>query len=149
MEYTGNLVQQSETKRNQAYPDPASGGSPWTIGYGHTGPEVHEGLWWDDDMCLAVLRKDLDWAVACINDQVTVRLTQNEFNALVDFVFNIGGSSFRNSTLLKKLNSGDYAGAIAEFDKWDHAAGKVVQGLLNRRQKETELFEKGMTDGTA
>ena len=146
MEYTGNIVQTAEGKKNQAYPDPATGGDPWTIGYGHTGPEVHEGLYWDDPTCEENLVKDLVWAVECINRHVTVALTQDEFDALVDFVYNVGGPGFTNSTLLKKLEAGDYAGAADEFDKWDHAAGRVVQGLLNRRQRETDLFKQGMEE---
>ena len=71
-----------------------------------------------------------------------VPLTIDEKIALLDFIYNLGGGNFRSSTLLRKLNAGDYAGAAAEFDNWDHAGGKVLAGLLKRRQAETDLFNK-------
>ena len=68
-------------------------------------------------------------------------LTIDEKIALLDFIYNLGAGKFRSSTLLKKLNAGDYNGAAAEFDNWDHAGGKVLAGLLKRREAETKLFK--------
>jgi lysozyme len=71
---------------------------------------------------------------------VKVWLTVDETAALQDFVYNLGIGNFESSTLLRKLNAGDYAGAAAQIDLWDHAGGRVVAGLLRRRQVGTALF---------
>ncbi len=139
-----DLENEFEGCRLTAYPDPASGGDPWTIGWGHTGPEVHEGLVWTQEQADEQLVKDKERAQAVIDEFVTVRLTPNEDRAVRDFIFNLGSGAFKGSTLLRKLNLGDFKGAAAEFDKWDHAAGKVVAGILRRRQAETELFKEGV-----
>jgi GH24 family phage-related lysozyme (muramidase) len=92
-----------------------------------------------------------------VNRRVTVPLGQDEFDALVDFVFNLGSSAFAGSTLLRKLNAGDFVAASAEFVKWGHAGGQLVPGLLRRRhaeqqlfmrrrRAEQQLFEKGMQE---
>jgi len=133
------LTEQFESCELEAYWDP--NGKVWTIGWGHTGPEVVQGLVWTQAEADATLLADRQHAVKCINAEVDVPLTQNEFRALVDFVFNAGCKAFRDSTLLKLLNHGDYHGAAAELDKWDHSGGKVLAGLLRRRQAETDLFK--------
>lgn len=140
MQYSKNglcLTEQFEGCKLQAYQDMRG---IWTIGYGHTGNDVHEGLVWTKDQAEMALLLDVAWAERVVNHLVTVTLTQPEFDALVDFVFNAGSGNFINSTLLTKLNAGDYNGAATEFDKWDHANGKVVAGLLRRREAETSLF---------
>lgn len=76
-----------------------------------------------------------------INHAVSVPLTQGQFDALADFAYNLGTGALRSSTLLRKLNAGDYAGAAAEFDKWTHADGKTLPGLVKRRALERALFE--------
>lgn len=73
---------------------------------------------------------------------VKVPLNQNQFDALVDFAYNVGTQNLRTSTLLKILNTGQYAAASAEFNKWVHGGGKVLPGLVKRRRLETELFRK-------
>lgn len=113
----------------------------WTIGYGHTGPDVHEGLVWTQQQADAALMKDIFWATRVVNALVTASLTQNEFDALVDFVFNVGVGNFKNSTLLSLLNKGDFEGAAAEFTKWSHLGGVQVAGLLRRRLAETQEFQ--------
>jgi lysozyme len=112
----------------------------WTIGYGHTGAGVCSGLTITQDQAAALLMSDVAAAAAYVNQVVTVALQQNEFDALVDFVFNLGRGAFAGSTLLKNLNAGNFAAAADQFDLWDHAGGKVVAGLLRRRQAETALF---------
>ncbi len=111
-----------------------------TIGWGHTGPDVFEGQTITQEQADALLLQDVQNAVNHVNHLVTVTLTQSEFDALVDFAFNCGCGAFAGSTLLKLLNAGDYPGAAAQFDSWDHAAGKVVAGLLRRREAETQEF---------
>jgi len=147
MEYSKNgahLTESFEGLRLTAYPDPATGGAPWTIGYGHTGPDVHPGLTITQEQAEELLMQDTQKAAAAVNAKVTGDITQEEFDALVDFVFNVGAGNFAASTLLKKVNSGDIHGAAAEFEKWDMAAGKHMAGLLRRRHAEAEEFLSGL-----
>jgi lysozyme len=132
------LTQQFEGMRLSAYQDQVG---VWTIGFGHTGPDVHAGLTITQDQATALLMKDVASASASVNNLVKVPLTQNQFDALVDFVFNLGQGKFAGSTLLRGLNAGDFSGAAAEFVKWDHAGGQVVPGLLRRRLAEAQLFQ--------
>lgn len=130
------LTKEFEGCKLEAYPD--STGVP-TIGYGHTAG-VRIG-----DTCTYVqanawLENDILWAVKTVNYLVHVTLTQGEFDACVDFVFNLGSGNFQNSTLLKLLNRGDMISAENEFDRWDRAGGKEVPGLLRRRQAEAKEF---------
>ena len=139
-----HLTEQFEGCKLNAYPDPGTGGAPWTIGYGHTGPDVHPGLTITQEQAEELLMQDTQKAAAAINAKVTGDITQEEFDALVDFVFNVGAGNFAASTLLKKVNSGDIHGAAAEFERWDMAAGKHMAGLLRRRHAEAEEFLSGI-----
>jgi lysozyme len=138
---TGNqgikLIQFYESLRLQAYRDPIG---IWTIGYGHTGPEVIEGLQITEAQADEILRKDLEEFEGYVNDYVKVPLSQNQFDALVSFTFNLGPANLKRSTLLKLLNQKKYAEASKEFIKWDKAAGKTLAGLTKRRQAESSLF---------
>ena len=143
MEYSKDglhLTERFEGCQLVAYPDPGSGGDPWTIGYGHTGPEVVEGLEITQDQAEQYLAQDIKQAEANVNAVVHVELTQEEFDALVDFAFNCGCRNLDSSTLMKKLNAGDYEGASHEFIKWDMAAGHHMSGLLKRREAEAAMF---------
>lgn len=111
----------------------------WTNGYGNTHGVV-PGSTITLVQAVSDLRNNIATAENLVNKVVTVSLTQNQFDALVDFVFNLGGGAFQSSTLLRKLNAGDYAGAALEFLKWNHAGGKVVDGLTRRRLAEQQLF---------
>lgn len=147
MEYSKNglhLTEQFEGCRLNAYPDPATGGDPWTIGYGHTGSDVYAGLTITQEQAEELLMKDIQKAANNVKAKVTTDITQEEFDALVDFVFNCGAGNFNGSTLLKKINAGDMEGAAHEFEKWDMAAGKHMAGLLRRRHAEAEEFLSGM-----
>jgi lysozyme len=111
-----------------------------TIGWGHTGPDVKPGMiipQWQAD-ALAV--DDTQFAASCVNTGVDSALTQPEFDALVDFVYNVGCAAFCGSTMRRMLNEGNYPGAASQFDLWDHAGGQVVAGLLRRREAETQEF---------
>jgi lysozyme len=114
----------------------------WTIGYGHT-LGVQEGDTCTQEQAEQWLQEDTDAAVSNVNQHLTVQVSQNEFDALVDFAFNLGVGNFDGSTLLKDVNSGDLEAAAQEFEKWDHAGGKVVAGLLRRRLAEETEFEDG------
>lgn len=131
------LIKEFEGCKLVAYLD--SVGIP-TIGYGHT-KGVQIGFHCSQEEADAWLLEDVKDAEACVNGSVTVPLTQNEFDALVAFVFNLGCKSFRGSTLLRKLLDSDYDGAAQEFKRWDKAGGRELPGLLRRRLAEAELFE--------
>jgi len=92
------------------------------------------------------LLANIQTSVNDVNYLVKVPLTQGEFDALVDFDFNLGRGNLASSTLLKLLNAGDYQGAANEIDKWDRAGGVLLAGLLRRRQAETALFNGGAND---
>lgn len=135
-----DLIKRWEGLELDAYPDPGTGGDPWTIGYGHTGPEVKKGLSITAEEAEDLLKKDLAKFEAHVSRLATVELTDNEFAALVSFAYNCGPANLGASTLLKKLNAGDYTGAALEFPRWNKAAGKVLAGLTKRREAEKQLF---------
>jgi len=114
-------------------------GSIWVNGDGRT-PVTKDTPAIDEPTARRWMANELHATALFIASVVKVALTDDETAALLDLVLNIGEGNFRSSTLLVKLNAGDYAGAAAEIDKWDHAGGKVVAGLLRRRQAETDLF---------
>lgn len=123
-----------------AYPDPATGGAPWTIGWGHTGPEVINGLVWTQAKADAELLTDLASRELTVSCAVTKTLTQGQFDALVDFVYNLGSGNFEGSTLLRLINAGDMDGAMAQFGRWNRAAGRPMRGLTRRRAADAALF---------
>lgn len=111
-----------------------------TIGVGHTGPDVKTGMTISREQAMELLADDVYEAEHSVNTLVKVPLNQNQFDALVSFVFNVGGSAFGKSTLLKKLNAGDYEGASKEFSRWNKAGGRELLGLTKRRLAEARLF---------
>lgn len=138
MDYTGaTLTEAFEGCSLIAYPDVKG---VWTIGYGHTGG-VTPNQTCTQEEADAWLQIDIQSAVRAVQTLVKVPLTQDEFNALVDFVFNAGTGNFAASTMLARLNLGDYAGAAAQFERWDLAGGAVIRGLLNRRIAEEKEFD--------
>ena len=138
------LIKQWEGRRLTAYKDPVG---VWTIGYGHTDaagpPAVKRGLKISEAQAEAMLRADLAQYEAAVEAAVTVRLTDNQFAALVSFCFNVGPGNFLGSTLLKKLNAGNHAAVPGELAKWDKAGGRVLAGLANRRAAEAGLWARG------
>ena len=137
------LVKQFEGLRLDAYTDSVG---VWTIGYGHTGPDVKPGMKIGQETADKLLDDDLDWAEAAVRKAVKVPLNEGRYAALVSFVFNVGAANFQKSTLLRKLNSGDYIGAANEFSRWnkgrDRATGelRVIKGLTRRREMERAIF---------
>lgn len=113
-----------------------------TIGYGHT-RGVHHGQEITEAQAVDLLRQDLAAAEAAVSRLVTVPLNDNQFAALVSFCFNAGEAALAGSTLLKKLNRGDYAAVPAELNRWVHSKGKRLQGLVNRRAQEAALWGRG------
>jgi lysozyme len=114
-----------------------------TIGWGHTnahGRQFDQYTKWTQEECDAVLREDLAGFERAVQRLVRVPLKQNEFDALVSFAYNCGEGALAKSTLLRKLNKGDYRGATAEFAKWNRGGGRVLKGLTRRRAAEAAMF---------
>lgn len=129
----------------RAYPDPATGGKPWTIGWGSTtdenGRPIQAGTIWSRDRADARFRAHLADFEAGVSKAIgSAPTSQSEFDALVSFSYNLGLGNLASSTLLKKHRAGDKAGAQAEFAKWANAAGKKMAGLVRRRAAEAALY---------
>jgi len=135
------IIQHEEGLRLKAYRCPAG---VWTIGYGHTSaqgfPKVHQYLVITKDEAIKILRDDLEITEDAVTRNVKVPLSQNQFDALVSFVFNVGEPSFKSSTLLKRLNKKDYDSVPSELMKWVRAGGVPNAGLKSRREREGSVF---------
>lgn len=136
-----SMIASFESFEPKAYYCPAG---VLTIGYGHTGTnaqgqELQEGDTVNHEQAMRLLYEDVLWAEDAVNEQ-RLHLTQNQFDALVSFVFNVGATAFAHSTLLKNLKAGDFDEAADEFLRWNKAGGKVLRGLTARREAERDLF---------
>ncbi|HWF62964.1 MAG TPA: lysozyme [Nitrospira sp.] len=134
-----DLAKESEGEKLRAYQDPVG---VWTIAYGHTGPEVHDGLVWTQEQADAQLAVDLQIHCEQMQALVKVPLTQGQTDALTDFTFNMGSGALKTSTLLRLLNMGQYDQVPAQLAKWVYAGGQVLAGLVARRKKEIDLWQK-------
>ncbi|MBB5711472.1 lysozyme [Sphingomonas xinjiangensis] len=124
-----------------AYPDPGTGGDPWTVGWGTTGADVKPGVIWSQQQCDARLAKDLASFATQVAAAIGTALTnQHQFDALVSFAYNVGIGNLKGSTLLKQHKAGDYADARTQFARWNKAAGRVLPGLTKRRAAEAALY---------
>lgn len=132
-----DLIKSFEGLRLSAYRCPAD--IP-TIGYGTTAG-VKMGDTITKERAEELLREDVKRFEGYVNRLVKVPLTQGQFDALVSFVYNLGAGNLSSSTLLRLLNAGDYAGAAAQFERWNKAGGKTLAGLVRRRAAERALFE--------
>lgn len=136
-----NLIKRHESLVLKAYKDPVG---VWTIGYGHTtaagSPVVTSGLQITEKEADSILAQDVRMFETAVKKLVKVPLTQMQFDALVSFSFNLGEGALARSTLLRKLNAGDFTGAADEFPRWVHGQGKVLPGLVTRRAEERALF---------
>lgn len=132
-------VKLSEGIHTVAYPDPGTNGAPWTICYGHTGPEVVPGFRVSMDQCEVYLREDLMIAEKIVQKAITKPIKQGEYDAQVSFVYNVGGKAYRESTLLRKFNAGDRVGSCNEYPRWIYANKRVLEGLRTRRYKEQAM----------
>ena len=137
------LIREFEGFMAGAYLCPAK---VWTIGIGTTvypnGTKVKKGDKCTQEQALEYLQHDLKSFEKTVNESVKVLLSQNQFDALVSLAYNIGSGAFKNSTLLKKLNANDYAGAADQLPRWNRGDGKVLKGLIRRRDAERSLFLK-------
>lgn len=135
------LIKQFEGCKLTAYQDSVG---VWTIGYGWTQPvdgkPIRAGMTIKQETAERLLKTGLVSYEGDVSRLVKVVLTQGQFDALVSFTYNLGARSLSTSTLLRKLNAGDYAGAADEFLRWNKAGGKVLNGLTRRREAERALF---------
>lgn len=137
------IIREFESFQPKAYLDT---GGVWTIGYGTikypNGVRVAKGGICTQAQAEMWLKNDCKWVDACLDKYVKVPVTQNQFDALASLVYNIGETAFVKSTLLSVLNQNSYKLAAEQFDRWVYDNGKKIQGLVNRRKKEKELFLK-------
>lgn len=119
-------------------------GAPWTCGYGCTGTDIVYGTVWTQAHADSQLTIRLNQAADAVDRHVRVELTPAQKAALTDFTFNEGEGNLAASTLLKLLNAGDFAGAAAQFPRWDLAKGRVLPGLVARRAANRKLFTSGV-----
>jgi len=131
-----DLIKHFEGCELEAYKCPAG---VWTIGYGHIKTAV-EGMTITQHQADEMLIEEMNEYEGYINNSVRVDLTQNQFDAMVSWVYNLGNGNLNTSTLLKVLNSGDYAGVPEQILRWNKAGGRVLEGLTRRRQAEADLF---------
>ncbi|EUL63066.1 hypothetical protein P838_04401 [Enterobacter hormaechei] len=135
------LIKQFEGCKLTAYQDSVG---VWTIGYGWTQPvdgkPIRARMTIKQETAERLLKTGLVSYESDVSRLVKVGLTQGQFDALVSFTYNLGARSLSTSTLLRKLNAGDYAGAADEFLRWNKAGGKVLNGLTRRREAERALF---------
>lgn len=130
------FIQSKEGLFYTAYADPATGGDPWTICWGHTGPEVVKGLTVKRSQCDTWYRQDIRKAEMVVQKHVTFPLRQGQYDALVSFAFNTGPNKLPKSTLLRLTNQGKWLASCDEYPKWKYANKKVLRGLVTRRYEE-------------
>lgn len=133
------IIKNFEGCRLKAYKCPAG---VWTIGFGHTGKDVKEGLTITQEQAEHYLQNDIIIHSANVTRLVKVPITQNQFDALVSFEYNVGYGNFASSTMLKMINKNMFPEAAQQFDRWVYANKKRLTGLVKRRQAEKELFLK-------
>ena len=126
----------------EAYADPGTGGIPWTIGWGTTGPDIGDDTVWTQAQCDARFERDLERFAAEVSEAIgDASTTSNQFDALLSFHYNTG--AIARATLTRKHKERDYAGAAAEFARWRYANGIVLKGLVRRRTAEAALYRMG------
>jgi len=135
-----DLIRRFEGCRLDAYPDPGTGGDPWTIGYGATGPGIAPGVVWTQEEAEARLVEDIAQFAGAVERALTVPVSANEFAAMVSLAFNIGAGAFKKSTLLRLVNDGHFEAAAEQFLRWTRAGGREMPGLVRRRVAERQLF---------
>lgn len=135
------MIEAWEGKGLEAYQDSVG---VWTIGFGHTGPDVHPGQTISSEQADALLAADLHkFEMAVLSMVDMAHTTQNQFDALVSFAYNLGSGALAESSLLRYHKQGQYNAAAGEFVKWDHAGGQVLAGLLRRRKGEAVVYISG------
>jgi lysozyme len=136
------LIQSFEGCRLDAYPDPGTGGDPWTIGWGSTGENIRKGVRWTQEQADARFIADLNTKYGSAVDRLLgdTPTTQAQFDAMVCLTYNIGIAAFTRSSVLRLHKAGDHVGAARAFLMWNKAGGQVMRGLTRRRMAESELY---------
>jgi lysozyme len=135
------LIKPFEGCKLKAYPDPGTGGDPWTIGWGATGEGIGPGVVWTQDQADNRLLVDVLRVERAVRKLLTVSLADHQLAALISFAYNCGLRALGGSTLLRLVNAGDFPGASAQFPKWSRAGGRVMAGLVRRRAAERACFD--------
>lgn len=133
------LIKQFEGCELEAYPDPGTGGAPWTIGWGATGSGIVKGLRWTQAQADERLASDIAKFMTTVVKAAPVA-TDKQRGAMTSLAYNIGEQAFRDSTLLKLHNAGNYAAAADQFGRWNKAGGRILAGLTKRRAAEAEVY---------
>jgi len=134
------MIEHFEGCRLDAYQDVVG---VWTIGYGHTGEDVEEGVSITQEEADQTLADDLGHFEDAVNGMVSDDTSQQQFDAMISFSYNLGEGALRGSTLRKKHNAGDYQGAALEFQRWNKAGGRPIAGLTRRRLAEAAVYGQG------
>jgi lysozyme len=135
------LIQQFEGCKLRAYPDPGTGGDPWTIGWGSTGSDIRPGTVWTQAQADDRMKDDIAHFGRGVLSQIgDAPADAHQIAAMVSLAYNIGLGNFAKSSVLRMHKAGDYAGAQASFGAWNKAAGKVMAGLTRRRAVEAALY---------
>lgn len=135
------LVKRFEGCRLHAYPDPGTGGKPYTVGWGATGQGIGPNTVWTQEQADERLEADLQAFSSGVSGLIgKAKTSQHEFDALVSFAYNVGLGNLKTSTLLRLHMAGDKDGAANQFQKWTRASGKIMAGLITRRSNEAELY---------
>lgn len=135
-----SLLKSCEGLSLEAYPDPATGATPFTIGYGHTGDDVSPDMVINELEAEKLLLSDVSKFEQGVASLVVVPLNPNQFSAMVCFAYNVGLDNLKMSMLLRCVNTLHWEDAAGQFIRWNKAAGKVMPGLTARREKERDLF---------
>lgn len=133
------IIEYFEGRKNNAYPDPATGGAPWTLGIGST-LGVVPGMTWTDEQIDQRFAEDIARFETGVSRAVKLTPSQSQFDAMVALAFNVGVSAFTNSTLVRMFNMNQIDAAADQFLRWDKAAGKSMLGLRRRRTAERARF---------
>lgn len=135
------LIKQFEGCKLAAYPDPGSGGDPWTIGFGATGSGIARGVTWTQAQADARLASDVAKFAGGVDALLgSAPTTAGQKAALISFSFNVGLGALKDSTLLKMHRAGDYEGAALQFNRWTKASGRELPGLVKRRAAEAAVY---------
>lgn len=139
--YALKLIKEFEGCKLTAYPDPGSGGDPWTIGWGSTGPDIKRGVVWTQDQADKRLADDVvKFGKGVIGQVGEAGGTACQIGAMVSLAYNIGLGNFAGSSVLRFHKAGDHAAAQASFGKWVKAAGRTMNGLVRRRAAEAAVY---------
>lgn len=147
-----DLIMDFEGCRLEAYPDPKTGGAPWTCGWGATDPSIGPGTVWTQEQADERFDEHLTLFEGMLNNAVTTTITQGQWDALISILYNVGPGGSRKdgiiklksgapSTLLRLVNARDFEGAAREFERWVSPGSSVERGLLRRRQAERRVFK--------